>query len=133
MPSIDLFKSLTDEAALMANSLAAARTSAEVEARLRLESESIWTAERLKEYVRKEVGSKNLIVVSNREPYMHVKQGSNIECIIPPGGLVTAIDPILKACGGIWIAHGSGSADMETSNGNGKISVPPEEPAYVLR
>ncbi|NJD21474.1 MAG: trehalose-6-phosphate synthase [Melioribacter sp.] len=133
MPSIDLFKSLTDEAALMANSLAAARTSAEVEARLRLESESIWTAERLKEYVRKEVGSKNLIVVSNREPYMHVKQGSNIECIIPPGGLVTAIDPILKACGGIWIAHGSGSADVETSNGIGKISVPPEEPSYVLR
>jgi trehalose-6-phosphate synthase len=133
LPRGDILQPLTEEVALFTKSLAVARASAEEEARLRLQAESIWTAEKLKEHVRKEISDKNLIVVSNREPYLHIKQGNNVECIIPAGGLVTALDPILKACGGIWIAHGSGDADHETVDANGRLAVPPEEPAYTLR
>lgn len=129
----DILRPLTEEVQLMAKSLAAARWSAEKEARLRVEAESLWTAERLKEHVRQQLGGKNLIVVSNREPYMHVRQGSSVECIVPAGGLVTAIDPIMQACGGVWIAHGSGDADRENSDAKGRLPVPPEEPRYTLR
>ena len=133
LPRGDILKPLADEAALLAKSLSIARSKAEEEARLRLQTESIWTSERLKEYIRQEINDKNLIVVSNREPYMHIKHGSNIECIVPAGGLVTALDPVLKACGGVWIAQGSGDADQETVDANGKLLVPPEEPAYSLK
>jgi len=133
LPRGDILKPLADEAALLAKSLSIARSKAEEEARLRLQTESIWTSEKLKEYIRQEINDKNLIVVSNREPYMHIKHGSNIECIVPAGGLVTALDPVLKACGGVWIAQGGGDADKETVDANGKLLVPPEEPAYWLK
>ena len=133
LPRGDILQPLADEVTLLTKSLAVARASAEEEARLRLQAESIWTAERLKEHVRQEISDKNLIIVSNREPYMHSRKGNNIECIIPAGGLVTALDPILKACGGIWIAHGSGDADLEMADPNGRLAVPPDEPKYMLR
>ncbi len=129
----DILGPLTTEVALLARSLAVARASAEAEARLRVEGDSVWTAERLKEHIKRELGGKNLIVVSNREPYMHVKQGNSVECIVPAGGLVTALDPILRACGGTWLAHGSGDADRENSDNEGRLQVPPLEPAYTLR
>jgi alpha,alpha-trehalose-phosphate synthase [UDP-forming] len=133
LPRGDILGPLTAEVTLLAKSLAVARATAEEEARLRVEAGSLWTAERLKEHVRQELGSKNLIVVSNREPYMHVRQSGSIECIMPAGGLVTALDPILQACGGVWIAHGSGDADREMSDAKGRLSVPPEDPRYTLR
>ncbi len=129
----DILGPLTEEVRLLAKSLAAARASAEKEARLRVEAESLWTAERLKEHVRQELGGKNLIVVSNREPYMHVRQGGTVSCMVPAGGLVTAIDPILQACGGVWIAHGGGDADRELADTKGCLRVPPEDPRYTLR
>lgn len=39
----------------------------------------------------------------------------------------------MRACGGTWIAHGSGSADRETVDRRDHIRVPPNEPAYTLR
>jgi trehalose 6-phosphate synthase len=129
----DILSPLAIEITHLAKSLAVARAAAEEEARLRMSAESLWTAERLKEFIRLELGGKNLYVVSNREPYMHVKQGREIECIIPAGGLVTALDPVLRICGGVWIAHGSGDADMESSDNKGKLRVPPEEPSYTLK
>src|SRR5208282_3396565 len=74
-----------------------------------------------------------LFVVSNREPYMHVHDGKNIKALVPASGLVTALEPILRACDGNWIAHGSGDADRETADGRGRIRVPPDEPEYTLR
>lgn len=129
----DILEPLAIEASLMAKSLAVARASAEEEARLRVEGDSLWTAERLKGFIRRELGTRNLIVVSNREPYMHVKQGKTIECIVPAGGLVTALDPILRACGGTWMAHGSGDADREMCDERGHVPVPPEDPSYTLK
>ena len=131
-PRGDILGPIALEVSLLAKSLAQARAAAQQEARLRVEGESLWTAERLKEHVRVELREQNLFVVSNREPYMHVSTGGSVECIVPPGGLVTALDPILRACGGVWIAHGNGSADRETADAEGRLRVPPDEPFYTL-
>ncbi len=124
---------LAKEVSSMVKSLEMARMSAEEEARLRHASESLWTAERLKEWVREKLQGRQLFVVSNREPYMHFRKGREIETIVPASGLVTAVEPVLKACGGTWIAQGSGSADRETSDAQGKLRVPPDDPQYTLK
>ena len=124
---------LATEVSLLAKSLSQARASAQEEARLRNNAESLWTSERLKEHVKIELNGKNLFVVLNREPYMHMTSGNTVQCIVPAGGLVTALDPILRACGGLWVAHGSGTADREMVDARSHCSVPPEEPAYTLR
>ncbi len=133
LPPRNMLGPLTDEAVHLVKSLTAARAAAKEEARLRLKGDLLWTAERLKEYVKQELGGKPLFVVSNREPYMHIRKGRRVEHIVPAGGVVTALDPVMRACGGIWIAHGSGDADVETSDGKGKLCVPPEEPLYTLK
>src|SRR4030042_364219 len=69
-----------------------------------------------------------LIVVSNREPYIHNWNEDRIECLRPASGLTVALDPMMQTCGGVWIAHGSGSADRETVDHNQKATVPPENP-----
>ena len=83
--------------------------------------------------MRVELKGKKLFLVSNREPYMHTKDGRNIKCITPAGGLVTALDPVMRICDGVWIAHGSGEADREFTDANDRLRVPPEEPAYTLK
>lgn len=124
---------LANEISKMAKSLEMARLSAEEEAKLRQMTQSLWTSERLKEFVKTKLENRLLFVVSNREPYMHIKKGKDIECIVPASGMVTAIEPVLKACGGTWIAHGSGDADRLVVDKHDRLKVPPEEPQYVLR
>ncbi len=121
------------EISKLAKNLEAARNSAEEEARLRLTSESVWTPERLKEFVRVKLDGRTLFVVSNREPYMHTKKGGQIGWHVPASGLVTALEPVLKACSGVWVAQGSGDADRSTVDKNDRLKVPPDEPQYVLR
>ncbi len=133
LPSGGVFEPLTREVTQMAGSISAAREAAEEEARLRHTAESIWTPARLKEQVRTLLQERRLFVISNREPYMHEKKGKKIECLVPASGLVTALEPVLKACGGTWIAHGSADADREVVDAQSKIRVPPEEPQYVLK
>jgi trehalose 6-phosphate synthase len=132
-PDGDIFEPLTREVAHLAKSVVAARASAEEEARLRQAAESLWTPVRLREHVRTLLSEKSLFVISNREPYMHVRKGTQIECVVPPSGLVTALEPVLKVCGGVWIAHGSGDADREVADPQGKLRVPTEEPQYILK
>src|SRR5258706_12475643 len=86
-PPQNLFGPLAKEVADMASSLSQARASAEEEARLRIQAESRWTPDRLKEHVRAKLGEKPLFLISNREPYMHVRKGKQIECVVPPSGL----------------------------------------------
>lgn len=133
LPRGDILAPLVEEANRFVKSLSAARAVAEHEAKLRASSEALWTTERLKEQIHLELGDKKFIVVSNREPYMHIRNGRTVQCIVPSGGLVTALDPILRACQGLWIAHGSGDMDRETADRTGKIKVPPEDPRYILR
>jgi trehalose-6-phosphate synthase len=110
-----------------------AKATAEEEARLRTNAEAIWTPERLKAEIKNILQNKSLIVVSNREPYMHIHEGKEIKCIIPASGMITALEPILKACGGLWIASGTGDADKETVDKYDKVQVPPDDPKYTLR
>jgi trehalose 6-phosphate synthase len=124
---------LISEVNRMAKSLAVARAKAEKASSLNVRAESLWTADRLKDHMRAELGGKKLYLVSNREPYQHEKDGPGIRCIVPAGGLVTALDPVMRVCDGLWIAHGSGDADRETVDGNNKLRVPPGEPAYTLK
>ena len=132
-PEHDLFTPLKHEVTTLVESLAAARESAEQEARLRQAAESTWTAERLSVHVRSKLGSSRLFVVSNREPYMHAKEGKNLKVQIPASGLVTALEPILRACDGTWIAHGSGEGDRDAVDHNDRLRVPPDDPKYTLR
>jgi len=81
-----------------------------------------------------DLGDTSLLVVANREPYEHERgDDGTVRVRRPPSGLVTGIEPVLRACGGTWIAHGSGSADREHTDAHGRLAVPPESPEYVLR
>jgi trehalose-6-phosphate synthase/uncharacterized membrane protein affecting hemolysin expression len=124
---------LAAEVTHLARSLTAARSAAREEARLRATAESTWTAERLRVFVESKLGRDRLFVVSNREPYSHQSRGNSFEVIVPASGLVTAIEPVLCACHGTWIAHGSGDADREAVDAHDRLSVPPGDPQYVLR
>ncbi len=127
------FKPLFQEVFQLVSSLETARKTAEEEARLRDAASFHWTPERLRAHVRTRLEGRPLIVVSNREPYMHVHRGNAIELLIPASGLVTALEPVLRACAGTWIAHGSGDADRETVDARDRLRVPPDQPEYTLR
>jgi trehalose-6-phosphate synthase/uncharacterized membrane protein affecting hemolysin expression len=133
MPDLDLFRPLAREVATMAESLSQARNAAENEARLREASESMWTADRLAVQVQTRLNGSRLFLVSNREPYMHQRNGKLLEAVVPPSGLVTALEPVLDACDGTWIAHGSGDADTEVVDAHDHLRVPPDDPRYTLR
>ncbi len=130
---LDFLLPLAREVAPLAASIQQARAAAEMEARLRNTNESVWTAQRLADHVRSKLEGSNLFVVSNREPYIHSRRGKDITVSVPASGLVTALEPILCACNGTWIAHGSGDADVETVDSHDRLQVPPDEPRYTLR
>lgn len=130
---LEVLRPLAKEMTTFAESLTAARSAAEREAQLREAGESLWTADRLSVHVRNKLGPSRLFVVSNREPYSHVHEGKSIQVVVPASGLVTALQPILCACDGTWVAHGSGDADRETVDHRDRLAVPPEEPRYTLR
>ncbi len=133
LPEEEEFGSLRLEAARLATTLSAARAAAEEEARLRNAAESQWTEERLRAFIQTRLAGSRLFVVSNREPYEHVRRGGVIECSVPASGLVTALEPILRASDGTWIAQGTGNADRETVDRFAHVRVPPESPQYTLR
>jgi trehalose-6-phosphate synthase len=130
---VDFLLPVTREVAPLAKSIEQARGAAEAEARLRNAKESEWTAPRLAAYVRDKLGAGKLYVVSNREPYIHRHTNDGITVSAPASGLVAALEPVLCACDGTWIAHGSGDADMETVDANDKLRVPPGESRYTMR
>ena len=105
----------------------------EADARTRDEDQITWTPESLRAILRGELRGEDVIVVSNREPYIHQRRGDRIEVQRPASGLVTALEPIMRACSGTWIAHGSGSADREVVDKHDHVAVPPEKPAYSIR
>src|SRR6202158_983175 len=124
---------LSTEAASLAQKMAGGGAAAKVEAQLREAGDSLWTAERLRASIQKRLRGSSLFVVSNREPYEHVHTSNGIEARVPASGLVTALEPILYACDGTWIAHGSADADRETVDANDRLRVPPDHPHYTLR
>lgn len=105
----------------------------ESEYRPRDDSQLTWTPETLRSILREDLKGDDVLVVSNREPYIHVRNEGRIEVQNPASGLVTALEPIMRACSGTWIAHGSGSADRDVVDRQDRVTVPPGKPAYSIR
>jgi len=95
--------------------------------------EAEWTAERLRALLQTHLSGDQVIVVSNREPYIHEHADSGIVVKRPASGLVTAVEPVMRACSGTWIAHGSGSADRDVVDAGDRVLVPPGQDEYRLR
>jgi trehalose 6-phosphate synthase len=95
--------------------------------------ESQQTGETLRRLIRTQLRGRKLVVVSNREPYVHEQCGDGIRCLRPASGLTVALDPVMQASRGLWVAHGSGSADAVVSDERGFVDVPPDHPTYRLK
>jgi trehalose 6-phosphate synthase len=125
---------LRSESDRLAASFRAARSTGRALSEAAKHTEQVWTPDRLRAHAVAALGEANqLIVVSNREPYMHHRRDGKTEALVPAGGVVTALDPVLQACGGVWIAHGAGDADRATSDAHGRLTVPPGDARYTLR
>ncbi len=103
------------------------------ELELLTEGPRFWTRDTLRQIVGRVLGQRQFIVVSNREPYVHRLDGEEIVCERGVGGLVTALEPVMRTCGGTWVAHGGGNADRDVVDEHDHIGVPPEHPEYTLR
>jgi trehalose 6-phosphate synthase len=135
LPQDGIFGQIHSEVRHLANDLNTARAAAQEEAQLRESQSSLWTPDRLRVSLLSKLQDNSLFVVSNREPYMHVfsERDRSIQLIVPASGLVTALEPVLVACHGTWIANGSGNADRRTVDESDHLRVPPERPTYTLR
>jgi trehalose 6-phosphate synthase len=106
----------------------------EAERHSRDEGQTNWGPDALRRILRQDLHGDEVLIVSNREPYIHVRRKDNvIEIQRPASGLVTALEPIVRACSGTWIAHGAGNADRDTVDRHDHVMVPPEHPAYRIR
>ncbi len=107
---------------------------AEETQRLEIDFRENWTPQALRQVVRDHLHSAQVIIVSNREPYIHNFDADHRPVMqVPASGMVTALEPIMRACSGVWIAHGAGSADRETVDRYDQLQVPPDDPSYTLR
>jgi len=95
--------------------------------------EAEWDAERLRTLLRTQLAGDQVIVVSNREPYIHERAEAGVVVKRPASGLVTAVEPVMRACSGTWVAHGSGSADRDVVDAADRVAVPPDHQEYWLR
>lgn len=124
---------LSEESEHLAASFRAARSSAWARSQEAVRQDKIWTRERLAAHAVSCLAGAPLIIVSNREPYMHIVKDGEPQVVVPASGLVTALDPVLQACGGLWVAHGAGDADRHTCDSMGRLTVPPSDPRYTLK
>ena len=93
-----------------------------------------WTPERLKRALNRYLHGEKIVILANREPYIHQRGGDgSITVVHPASGLVTALEPVMRACSGVWIAHGSGTADRDTVDADDRVAVPPGEESYLIR
>ena len=84
-----------------------------------------WSPERLRAALTKYLQGERIVILANREPYIHEKTADGIHVVHPASGLVTALEPVMRACSGVWVAHGGGSADRETVDEKDRVRVPP--------
>jgi trehalose-6-phosphate synthase len=105
----------------------------EADRRMRDESQISWTPTSLKTILHEQLSGDQVLIVSNRQPYVHNWHDQKIEVQVPASGLVSALEPVMRACSGVWIAHGNGSADQDVVDKRSHVGVPPEHPAYEIR
>ncbi|MBL0218793.1 MAG: trehalose-6-phosphate synthase [Myxococcales bacterium] len=92
-----------------------------------------WGPERLRNALNEHLQGERVVILANREPYIHEKTPDGIRVVHPASGLVTALEPVMRACSGVWVAHGSGTADRETVDAHDTVRVPPGEESYAVR
>jgi trehalose 6-phosphate synthase len=94
-----------------------------------------WSPARLRSTLTHYLHGERIVILANREPYIHEKYEESIRVLHPASGLVTALEPVMRACSGVWMAHGSGSADRETVDAHDRVQVPPGEKddCYLIR
>jgi len=98
------------------------------------EAQTLWGPDALRRILREDLKGDEILIVSNREPYLHMRrEGNVIEIQRPASGLVTALEPVMRACSGTWIAHGAGTADRESVDQYDRVMVPPDKPSYRIR
>ena len=93
----------------------------------------MWTKQDLQNLVQRQTGDYRLVIVSNRQPYIHNLVDGQPQYVVPAGGLTSALDPLMQACGGTWIAYGGGKGDRYIVDQDNRVMVPPDDPAYSLR
>jgi trehalose 6-phosphate synthase len=125
---------LTSESDRLAASFRAAQATGRDFSRAAVRADRVWSRERLRAHAIDCIGEgRQLVVVSSREPYMHIRRDGKPIPNIPAGGVVTALDPVLRSCGGLWVAHATGDSDRETADADGRLTVPPGDGRYTLR
>ena len=92
-----------------------------------------WSPERLRAALTHHLHGERVVILANREPYIHEKTADGVRVVHPASGLVTALEPVLRACSGVWVAHGAGSADRQTVDSHDRVRVPPGEESYLVR
>lgn len=92
-----------------------------------------WDKDRLYKLVQEKLGDYLFLVVSNREPYIHSFSGDEVKCVFGPGGVTAALDPVMQASGGTWVAWGAGDADKAVVDNKDRVRVPPDNPRYTLK
>ncbi|MBS1958168.1 MAG: trehalose-6-phosphate synthase [Bdellovibrionales bacterium] len=127
------FKIKTPELRPLAKDIRALVRDLEQDRRAKDEGQISWNAKQLKTILNRDLAGDEVLIVSNREPYIHIKRKDRIDIQMPASGLVTALEPIMRACSGTWIAHGSGSADREAVDKKDHVRVPPDNPSYQIR
>ena len=92
-----------------------------------------WSPDRLRSTLRQYLHGERVVILANREPYIHERTPDGVRVLHPASGLVTALEPVMRACGGVWVAHGSGTADRDTVDDRDRVRVPPGEESYLVR
>lgn len=105
----------------------------ETDRRMRDESQVSWSPASLRSILHEQLAGDQVLIVSNRQPYAHNWQDQNIVVQVPASGLVSALEPVMRACSGTWIAHGNGSADRAMVDQRDHVGVPPSHPTYRIR
>lgn len=97
------------------------------------EAQGRWSPERLRATLTQHLRGERIVILANREPYIHERTENGVRVVHPASGLVTALEPVMRACSGVWVAHGSGTADRETVDSHDRVRVPPGEESYLIR
>lgn len=105
----------------------------EVDHQVRDHERLSWTPDALRTILRADLSGEEVLVVSNREPVLHERAEGGTVTRRPASGVVTALEPVMRACSGTWIAHGSGSADRDVVDARDRVGVPAADPAYHIR
>jgi len=92
----------------------------------------VWDKKKVVEVIKKNFPGYKLITASNRQPYIHHLKKGKVAATRGPGGVITALDPVMRRLGGTWVCSGAGEADKLVAK-NGKVEVPPQNPSYTLK